>query len=223
MEFANEISRSRYYRLYSDLELGVLGDALLYTTTGAGAANTAVAPQSADQIGVVQHDMGTTTTGQAGWTSSLTAYRMDAGGKWKLEIYLRSGAALSDGTDTYTIRAGFIDSAAAEPTDGVYFRYIHSANSGKWLAVTRANNVETTVDTGVTFAINTNYRLNIEVLADGSKAFFSINGIPVASQTLTIPVGAGRETSVGAFALKSAGTTSRSFFTDYVDAVCVFR
>jgi hypothetical protein len=224
MEFANEISRSRYYRNYCDFETIIDQPGILFSVTGAGAANAAVAPQSADQVGVVQHSAGTTTTGQAGWLTAAAALRLDHAGKFtKHEQGVRSGAALSDGTDTYTLRIGLLDSAAAESTDGVFFRYVHSANSGKWLCVTRANGVETTVDSGVTFAINTNYKLGIEVAGDGSKAFFAINGVPVASQTLTIPTGAGRELGFGGFILKSAGTTDRSFFTDYSDTVVVFR
>jgi hypothetical protein len=223
MEFANEISRSRYFRNYCDFGTIIDLNEILMSASGTGAANAVVAPQSSDQVGVVQHAAGTTTTGVAGWNTAAALLRLDNGGKTKHEQYIRSGAALSDGTDTYTLRVGLIDSVAAEPTDGVYFRYVHSANSGKWLAVTRANGVETTVDTGITFAINTNYRLSIEVLGDASKAFFSINGVPVASSTTNIPTGAGRELGVGGFILKSLGTTSREFYTDYSDTVVVFR
>lgn len=223
MEFANEISRSRYFRNYFDFETIIDAAGLLFAAAGTGAANTVVAPQTADQIGVVQHDRGTTTTGSAGWASSPLSLRLDSGSKAKLEINCRSGAALSDGTDRYTIRVGFLDSVSAEPTDGVYFRYSDNLSSGVIQCVTRANGVETVVSSGITFAINTNYKFNIEVLPDGSKVFFSINGVLVASQTLTIPVGAGRETGYGAFILGTLGTTSRSFFTDYSDVVVVAR
>ena len=224
MEFANEISRSRYYRNYFDFETIIDAPGILFAASGTGAANAAAAPQTADQVGVTQHAAGTTTTGVAGWMSQANGIRLDHAGKHtKHEQAIRTGTALSDGTDTYTIRCGLLDSISAEPTDGVYFRYVHSANSGKWLCVTRANGVETLVDSGVTVAVNTNYKLGVEVLGDATKAFFYINGIPVASQTLTIPTGAGRETSFGGFILKSAGTTSREFYTDYSDTVVVFR
>lgn len=224
MEFANEISRSRYYRNYCDFETIIDQPGILFSASGAGAANAAVAPQSADQVGVVQHSAGTTTTGVAGWLSAAACLRLDNGGKHvKHEQSIRSGAALSDGTDTYTVRVGLLDSAAAEPTEGVFLRYVHSANGGRWLAVSRANGVESTVDTGVLYTINTNYRVSIEVLGDASKAFIAINGVPVASFTTNIPAGAGRELGFGGFILKSAGTTDRSFFTDYSDTVVVFR
>jgi hypothetical protein len=223
MEFANEIARSRYFRNYFDFETIIDAPGLLFAAAGVGAANTVVAPQTADQVGVVQHDRGTTTTGSAGWASSPVSLRLDSGNRTKLEMSIRSGAALSDGTDRYTVRAGFLDSVSAEPTDGVFFRYSDNLSAGVIQCVTRANGVETVVASGVTFAVNTTYKLNIEVLPDGSKAFFAINGVPVASQTLTIPVGAGRETGYGAFILGTLGTTSRSFFTDYSDVVAVSR
>lgn len=66
---------------------------------------------------------------------------------------------LSDVTNTYSIWAGFGDRVTAEPTDGTYFRYTHSVNSGKFECVTSNNATRTAVDTGVTVAAATWYRL----------------------------------------------------------------
>jgi hypothetical protein len=232
MEFSNEIERSRYQRWYSDF-LTVTPIELVMSAVGTGAQNTAVAPQVASQVGVVKSELGTVATNTVGWATNPSVARLDAGGKWKFEAIITSAANLSDGTDTYTLRIGFLDSQTAEPTDGVFFRYSHALSAGVLQCVTRANGVETVVanvltlaanGVSTTWAVNTTYKFNIEVLADGSKAFFSLNGILIASQTLTIPVGAGRETGWGAVAIKSVGTANKGeFYTDYCDVVCIFR
>lgn len=223
MEFANEASRARYYRNYCDFETIIDQPGILATATGIAAANTNVAPQTQSQIGVMQSDAGTDVGGLAGWLSSAILARLDNGGKWKLEIAIRTPAALADVTNTYSLRAGFLDSVSVESTDGVFFRYAYTVNAGKWQFVTRANNVETITDTGIVFNASQNYKLNIEVQPDGLKAFALIDGVTVASSTLTIPVGAGRETGFGAMLLKTAGVTAKTFFTDYSDVVCIFR
>lgn len=224
MFFSNEQERIRYQRWYSDF---VSAAGILETTVasaGVGAQTTAVAPQTADNVGVLKHEAGTTATGVSGWGwTNLAALRLDNGGKAKLEMSIRSGAALSDAVDTSTVRAGFLDSQAAEPTDGVYIRV--ESNSSPFIKfVARANGVETVVTTNITYTINTTYIIDIEVLGDASKAFLSINGVPAASITTNIPTGAGRETSVGAFLLKSLGVANKGeFYTDYCDVVVVFK
>lgn len=223
MQFSNEALRNRYYRNYCDFETIIDQPGILLTATGVAAANTIVAPQTAEQIGVLSSDAGTDVGGLAGFLSSALLGRMDNGGRWKLEQSIRTPAALSDVTNTYILRAGFMDSVSAEPTDGVFFRYNYLVNSGRWQFVTRANGVETITDTGITVAVLTNYILNIEVQPDGLKAFALINGVPVASSITNIPVGAGRETGFGASLIKTAGTTAKVFFTDYSDVVCVFK
>lgn len=223
MEFANEAPRSRYYRNYCDFETIIDLPGILATATGVAAANTTVAPQTVAQIGVMKSDAGTDVGGLAGWLSSALLTRLDNGGTWKGEWAVRTVAALSDGTDTYSMRVGFIDSVSVESTDGVFFRYTHSVNSGKWQFVTRSNGTETITDTGVAYAAATNYKMQIQVQADGLKAFGIIDDVRVASSTTNIPIGAGRETGFGAMLLKTAGTVAKFFFTDYSDVVCVFR
>lgn len=223
MEFANEAPRTRYYRNYCDFETIIDLPGILASATGTVAANTTVAPQTQAQIGVMQSDAGTDVGGLAGWLTSALLTRLDNGGTWKGEWAIRTPAALSDVTNTYSFRVGFIDSQSVESTDGVFFRYAYTVNSAKWQFVTRSNNVETITDTGILFAAATNYRLQIQVQPDGLKAFALIDGVPVSSSTTNIPIGAGRETGFGAMLLKTAGVTAKTFFTDYSDVVCVFR
>lgn len=222
MEFANEGVRSRYYRNYCDFETIIDLPGILATATGTAAASTIIAPATQSQIGVLSSNPGTDVGGLAGWLTSALLTRLDNGGTWKGEWSIRT-PALSDGTNTYSLRVGFLDSVSVESTDGVFFRYTHSVNSGKWQFVTRANSVETITDTGITYATATNYKLQIQVQSDGLKAFARIDDVNVASATATIPVGAGRETGFGAMILKTAGATTPTLLTDYSDVVCVFK
>lgn len=199
-------------------------DQVVYSASGTGAANSAVAPWDTATVGVVKHDVGTTASGRAGWLMTATALRLDMAGRTIMEFRIKTGADLSDGTDTYTIRVGLLDSDAAEPTDGVFLRYIHSANSGKWAFVTRANGTETVTDTGITVAVNTVYRVCIVVQAGAASASCYINDVKVAEAiTTNIPTGAARLVGVGGSIIKSAGTTSRTMEIDYAELLVGVR
>lgn len=133
--------------------------------------------------------------------------------RYRADIQLSTA---SDGTDTYTVRFGFNDSAGApaDGADGAFFRYTHSVNGGKWGCVTRSNSVETASDSGVA-AISASYQsLEIEVNATGTSVAFYINGTLVATNTTNIPTGTARATGATAHIVKSLGTTARGFEID---------
>ena len=158
--------------------------------------------------GWLRLDLGTTATGRSGFASPNFQLRFGLGAAGFKANWRETN--LSDATNTYVLRAGFIDSISAESVDGAFFRYTHSVNGGRWQAVTRSNNVETAVDTGITVAANTTYKLEIDVNASGTEAVFKIGGTTVATITTNIPTGSGRETGYGSFALRSAGTLAFS-------------
>lgn len=113
----------------------------------------------------------------------------------------------STGTDTYTLRNGILDDMGAEPTDGCYFRYTHSVNSGKWQIVARSNGVETgtALDSGITFTPGT--RRYFKVIGTSTSCSFYSSGVQVTNSPLSanIPAGANRSTGAGVAALKSVG------------------
>jgi hypothetical protein len=128
---------------------------------------------------------------------------------------------LSDATNTYTWRAGFLDSNTAESTDGVFFRYTHSVNGGRYQAVTRNNSVETATDTGVAAAANVWDRFEIAVDPVAPFATFFIDDVRVAEQATNIPLLTGRETSYGKMTLRSVGTAAIN--SDDIDYMSVFQ
>lgn len=162
------------------------------------------------RIGIGNCRTGTETTGRAGVVTRVNTLRFGGGRhrlRWDAQL-----ASLSDGTDTFTTRLGFLDSVTGEPSNGAYFRYTHSVNGGEWQAVTRAAGVETATDTNV--AATTSFAsFEIEVNTAGTSVAFFIGGVLVATNTTNIPTG-GNLTGIGASHIKSAGTNTREFRMD---------
>jgi hypothetical protein len=212
-------ARNRFY-VFTDF-LGQPTDAnWISVSSGTGAAFTVIQPGSLNALGVISLDLGTTTTGRSAFTGN--------GGS--APSYLKFGTdrsrfaskasihTLSNGTETYTSRMGFLDAVGSEPTDGCFFRYTDSVNSGKWQAVTRSNGVETATDTGVTVVADAWKLFEVDVNAAGTSVVFKIDGSTVATNTTNIPTGAGRETGYGVMAQKSAGTTATSpLYLDFAE------
>lgn len=192
---------------------------LAISATGAGAGMSITGGWSGnDTAGVAYTNCGTTTTGRCSLLAAVDLVQFGVN-PWYFRMRACVGAALSDATDTYTCRAGFMDSNSAEATDGHYFRYTHGTNSGKYECVSRSNTTETATDSGVTAQIATLDLFEISVSADGLTATFSINGSVVAthvSPTVTMPTGSSRRTTYGIWAIKSAGITNfRGWVVDH--------
>ena len=214
-------SPKRFYA-FNDC-LAVANDAFwTFIVSGAGAAHTAVNFPNVNSIGAVRSALGTTASGRTSLTSSsLTSFSLGNGlARYSSRLRL---ATLSDGTNTWTLRNGFVDSAFSEPADGVYFRYTDSVNGGRFQTVCRSAGTETAADSGVAAATGTTFRMDIEVSADASTAVFKINGSAVATMNTNIPAGAGRELGYGIYTLRSAGTAAvNSYEVDYLSAEILF-
>lgn len=197
------------------LALNTCGNPFLRNNSGSGAGVSA-GTGSATAPGVFDIATGTTfnPTGGAIYGTS-GAMILFGGGIWKFGARVQI-PTLSDGTEDFQVRVGFQDGGAnAEATDGAFFRYQHSVNSGKWQRVTRSNSTETATDTGSTPSAATWYVLEIVVNAAASSIEFFVNGVSVGSNTTNIPTGTGRETGAGTQIWKQAGTTSRSVLLDW--------
>lgn len=181
------------------------------STTGGGAGMSITGGWAGNSVvGAAYTNCGTTTTGRCALLGPSDCVQFGVN-PWTFEMQACVGAALSDAGDTYTCRAGFLDSNSADATDGHYFRYTHGTNSGKYECVTRSNTTETATDSGYTAQIVTMDAFKIEVSPDGLTARFSINGIVRAthiSPTVTMPTGSARRTTYGIWALKSSGLTN---------------
>lgn len=204
--------RYRFYTFTDCVHTGSSTDSWSFQTSGTGAAIGQIAIGSLNALGIYSLDLGTTTTGRCALYSSTNNAAINVQlGKGRARFQAKAAIhTLSNGTDTYSTRIGFYDGLAAESTDGVFFRYTDSVNSGKWQAVTRSNGTETATDTGVTAVADTWQRFEIDVNAAGTSVVFRIDGATVATNTTNIPTGTGRDFGYGAMSLKSAGTTATS-------------
>jgi hypothetical protein len=126
--------------------------------------------------------------------------------------------ALSNGTDTYTLRIGFLDSLSGAPTDGAWISYTDGVNSGKWLANTANNTTTSTSDLGVTVAATTWYRVQVAVNAAGTLVTYTIKnnaGTTLGSTTLAANIPTTRTTGNGATMVKSAGAGAVYTYIDW--------
>ncbi len=201
----------QFHEEFTNATTGMLGG-LATSVSGTGAANTALA-STATSIGILQSATGTTATGRAGVIGNV-ALTLFGGGTWTCMSRVRV-SALSNATETYTVRAGFIDSASAESVDGIFWRYTHGTNSGFWQLVCRANNVESVSNSTVAPVTTGFQKLEIVVNASGTSVSGSIDGVALSVPiTTNIPTATGRETGAGFFILKSVGLTSVNLICD---------
>lgn len=199
------------------------GDGFSVITSGAGAVvglPTIGEPTGAVWPGYVQVSTGNTSTGRVGIGQGIAAaatlsqlYDVAQG---DLETtHSISLAALSTGTERYSIGAGWRDSSAlANIVNGAYFEYSDNVNGGKFLCRTIAGGVASTpVDSGITVAINTAYKLTVKLSTTAAR--FYINGALVATITTNLPSGSAQRTASMCMLEKSAGSTSASALFDY--------
>lgn len=196
---------------YSDFIGAAIGE-LTSAVSGTGAANSWTTGTTANP-GVLQHTTGTTATGRAAAHGNLAGLLFASGQTWTFETIARL-TTLSDGTQTYSYRVGFIDSISAESRDGCFFRYTNGTNSGNWQAVCRSNSTESVINSAVAPTANTFQKLRIIVTGTGNAEFWIAN-TSIGSITTNIPSAGGREFGYGSFILKSLGVTARTAQVDY--------
>ncbi len=152
--------------------------------------------------------------------SNQVAFRFGKGAcSYHARIYIDT---LSDGTNTYYLRVGFLDNITATPVDGAWFSYNSTVNSGEWEGIVSANSVTTgsVNDTNSAAAATTVYIIDIDVNAAGTSAVFKINGTILATEDTNIPTGAARDFGAGIQLLKTAGAGGKTFSLDYQEAIC---
>jgi len=180
-------------------------------TAAANAAATTVTDGTAE--GELEMYMGTTTTGRCSVRLNGSGSLFPGGGQLVFECRVKI-PTLSDGTDTFAINVGMISGFSNIATaDSTYFSYTHSASSGHWEGKTDNGGSITTVDTGITVAINTYYNLKLVVNATNTLVTFYVNGTSVGTSNSNL-------STAGNFPVlmikKSAGTGDRFMYADYL-------
>lgn len=182
-------------------------------TSGSAASIQNAANYVGANVGqTISMQCGSTTTGRAGRLSSAVACVFGTN-PWHFETTVGFDI-LSDGTNTYTGRFGFLDSIGAESTDGAFFRYTNGTNGGRYECVTRSNSVENALDSGI--SVDTSlHNFSIDVNSSATSVEFKIDGNVVATSTGLIPSGTTRATGFGYYIQKSAGGTNRNMNYTY--------
>lgn len=219
--------RKSRYEYFNDFVIplsatGNSGNDLIFSGTGTGSAIAAQTLSAGNQYGLITVTTGTTTTGRASAQTSATSFRL-GNGTWVYETEV-SIPTLSTVTERFSFITGFWDATTANQTDAVAFVYDEggvstgSTAAAYWQVVTASNSTRTwnTSLTQITVTAGQYYTLRIEINAAGTSAAFFIDGTLVSTQTTNIPTAAGREVGYGSQILKSAGTTARPFYTDYI-------
>ena len=172
--------------------------------------------------GIVDLETGTDTNGGA-------AIRRGLGGQWVLNNgaymmdYIIKIPVLADVTDDFVFTIGLATTMSSSSAVGdcpgshaVFFKYIRSS-SVNWTAGTHASSSETLSTGGSSVAVDTNWtHLRSTVNADATEVEFFVNGTSIGTVTTNIPsAGMG----VGMVIKKTAGTTEREAYADYLKIV----
>lgn len=189
------------------------------STSGTGSARTtASAFNSAENtVGMVGCFTGTTTSGRASNFDGDEGLWFANGWTWMLETRACVDT-LADATNDYAVYVGFCDNNlnASEPNDGAYFKYVRSVTGTFWVCSTANNGARTNTTTAVAPAGLIMQVLRVDVNEAGTSVEFRIDGVLVATHTTNIPSASARSTGIGQKIVKSAGSTSRTLYIDYI-------
>lgn len=220
---AGPYSMSQAMEIREDwIATGIAGDnAWTNTVSGTGAASTIVTTNmTSNNFGIVQHTTGTTATGRAAHSLSVTAGFFGGGiATFEALIYIPT---LADATQDYRIRLGYGDTVDGnDQVDGVYFEYDRGV-SANWRLRTANNSSRTTTDSGVAVAAGAWLKLGWVVNAGGTSVSYTINGTSVGTVAATIPTAVARVCGPFIIISKIAGTTARTLLVDYFFSRHVF-
>jgi hypothetical protein len=201
----------------SDFTIGSsIAEGVQAVSAGVGAAIFTTTAIFSDHPGIWGMRTGTTTAGRVFIIGRPASYHVGVGGITRVGTWIRSPATLSDAVEEYVIRAGFFSIALPNTiNEGIGFEYQFDQNGGRWQGITDATG-ETSLDTGITFAVDTWYYLEHEVTGDGLSVEFFIDGVSVGTLAVAadIPAGTGFDLFYNTHIMKLAGTTSRECFID---------
>jgi len=77
---------------------------------------------------------------------------------------------------------------AGDSANGVFFYYSNTENSGRWRGVTRNASTSTVVDSTVTVAANTWYKLRFVSSGNGSTVIFYVDDVLIGTSSSNIPI-----------------------------------
>jgi len=154
-----------------------------FTNAGGTSVLETTEPTDNTYIGKVICTTGTTVnnTGIGGFESSTGANRIKAGGA-DLVLEFRIRLPALSGTPQYNVKLGLLNSnTIGTPTNGIYFTYSSTINSGQWEGVSRNASTSSVVDSAIAVVANTWYKLRITVNLAGTLVTFYVNDVSIGS------------------------------------------
>lgn len=205
----------RFVEVFDDLIAPLAWSA---SASGTGSARSiATAFNAAENtVGMIVCATGTTNTGRASNFDGDESLWFGNGWTWMLETRF-CVETLADATNDYAVYVGFCDNNlnASEPNDGAYFKYVRSTSTN-WQVTTASNGVRTNTTTTVAPVGLIMQVLRIDVNEAANSVEFRIDGTLVATHTTNIPSASARSTGIGQKIVKTAGTTNRNMYVDYI-------
>lgn len=151
--------------------------------------------------GATATGIGTLRTNSAIFESSTTAGQ----GVWGyFKAHIKTPSAVSDGTNTYLVKVGFVDAVSGGAVNGIYFSY-DVGTSASWYAITRASATTTSTNTGTAFGADTVHLLELVYRPNGTAEFW-LNGTTVATHSTNVPL---TDLYAQIIIQKTVGTTER--------------
>jgi hypothetical protein len=189
----------------------------LVANSGTGSGGTTIGwPSENDHIGIAMVATGTTSSGFTAIFSPELGADLDiSDGDMVFEVILKV-PTISDGTDDYTINTGLDTSTNGVANNSVVMRYNHALNSGKWILVYNRAGVTTTIDSGITVASDTWYRLKFTITNAAHDLEFFVDGSSVGTATPAAPIASAIQNGIKVAIVKNAGTTDRRVHIDYI-------
>ncbi|MBK8100574.1 MAG: hypothetical protein IPK26_26070 [Planctomycetes bacterium] len=156
-------------------------------------------------------------TGRSSFYQCLNSLLLGQGTAFEYEARVCM-SALSTVSEEYVAHFGFIDNAnsSSEPADSAAFAYRRTTDGDFWVCQTRSNSSETKTVTAIEPSTSAFAIFKIVVASDGASVKFYINGSEVASHSANIPTGSGRYTGIGQRIYKTAGSTARLMYFDWI-------
>jgi hypothetical protein len=222
---------NHFYGLGSNDTGQSINDTLLNLNTS-GAGSSAIPIRSttnptqitSSNIGVLECLTGTTTTGFAGAFIGFSTGSIPVGVGRLEHNALIVCPTLSTGTERYLVFSGLFNTRTNNAGDCIAFVYDEGGVAGttnntaspNWQVVTINNSTRTITDTGVAVSATTFQKLSFIVNGNGTSVQFFINNSLVATHTTNIPTGQTKKLSLQSYIVKTAGTTTRNIYLDYV-------
>ena len=172
----NSNAAAHLARNLADREFEVLGvnmTTALVTRYVEGGLTFTTAGADGDEAILLPH----LDTNQSSWTT--TTWGTDRQVEW--ECYLQSGATITSAITWAGLKLTNTEVLATD-ADQVFFRYEDDVSSGALIAVYSIGGVDTSVNTGITWAVSTKYRLRITI--DSSRIARFYVGIAGGAMTL---------------------------------------